>query len=63
MTSGTYSAQMRTEEKIYARKLMAVYAKPFGVLAEHALSDLTAYNTFLTKNSWIPICRTAFAAY
>lgn len=49
MTSGTYSAQMRTEEKIYARKLMAVYAKPFGVLAEHALSDLTAYNTFFDE--------------
>ena len=49
MTSGTYLSEIKTEEKIYARKLMALYAKPFGKLAERSISDLTAYNTFFDE--------------
>ena len=42
-------AEIRTAEKIYARKLMTLYAAPFGKLAEKSLKDLTAFNTFFDE--------------
>lgn len=44
-----HPAELTAAEKIYARKLMTLYAEPLGKLSEKAVADLTAYNTFFEK--------------
>ncbi len=49
MTTVLHPAELTAAEKIYAHKLMTLYAEPLGKLSEKAVADLTAYNTFFEK--------------
>lgn len=49
MSKNSEARELTTAEKIYARKLLTLYAAPIGKLSEKAMSDLTEYNTFFNQ--------------